>query len=271
LESTNPSVLRPLAAQSVALGLGLAWVTLLAARTGLAPTPTPTRTPTAPRELQLGKPSQPPSLLEPRWQSAPIPVIRFPVIRSLRRRKPPPMRLEFATPADLDAILGLIEEASRWLKARGKDQWAVPWPNREQRDARVLKGLVNRKTVIVRQGDTAVATVTIANWHNPDVWVSGSCTTDLSKRAVYLHRLITARKYAGHGLGESLINWAEKRARASYGAQRTRIDVWRTNTDLHRYYQNLGFESCGQCPNASYPSGALFERRIVARKEHASA
>jgi ribosomal protein S18 acetylase RimI-like enzyme len=265
LESTNPSVLRPLAAQSVALGLGLAWVTLLAARTGLAPAPA------APREFRLGQPAQPSSLLAPRRPSAQIPVLRVPVIRSLRRREPPPLRLEFATPADLDAILGLIEEASRWLKARGQDQWAEPWPNREERDARVLKGLASRKTVIVRQGDTAVATVTMANWHNPNVWVSGPCTADLSERAVYLHRLITARKYAGHGLGESLINWAEKRARAKYRAQWTRIDVWRTNTDLHRYYEKLGFESCGKCPDPSYPSGALFQRSINPRKEHASA
>lgn len=257
MQPTNPSVLRPLAAQSVALGLGLAWVTLLAARTGLAPTPTPT----APCEFQLGRDSEPPSLIAPRRPSAPILVIR-----SFRRRKPPPIRLEFATPADLDAILGLIEEASRWLKGKGKDQWAEPWPSREQRDARVLKGLVNRKTLIVRQGDTAVATVTMANWHNPKVWVKGSCTANLTERAVYLHRLITARKYAGHRLGESLINSAERLARAKYGAQRTRIDVWTTNTDLHGYYQKLGFKPCGKCPDPSYPSGALFERPIVPRR-----
>ena len=180
------------------------------------------------------------------------------------------MRLDFATPADLGAILGLIEEASRWLKALGKDQWAEPWPDRDRRDARVLKGLANKKTLIVRQGDTAVATVTMANWHNPKVWVKGPCTADLTERAVYLHRLVTARKYAGHGLGELLINSAEKRARAVYGAKRTRIDVWTTNTDLHRYYEKLGFESCGECPDPSYPSGALFQRSID-RKECASA
>ena len=167
------------------------------------------------------------------------------------------MRLDFATPADLNAILGLIEEASRWLKVRGQDQWAVPWPNRVERDARVLKGLANRKTVIVRQGDTAVATVTIANWHNPKVWVNEpSCTADLSERAVYLHRLITARKYAGHGLGESLINWAEKRARAKYRAQWTRIDVWKTNTDLHRYYEKLGFRVLRGMPRSLVPVGS---------------
>jgi ribosomal protein S18 acetylase RimI-like enzyme len=176
------------------------------------------------------------------------------------------MRLAFGTPGDLGVVLSLIEDARRWLKEMGKDQWAEPWPDEKQRDDRVLKGLVNKKTVIVRQGDTPVGTVTMANWHNPKVWVPKDCDCDLTERAVYLHRLITARKYAGRGLGELLIDWAAKRARAKYGAKWIRIDVWTTNDDLHRYYQKLGFESCGRCSDESYPSGALFERPIAPRR-----
>ena len=247
MELTNSSIPRPRVAPPVPPGLARA--APVAARLGLAPA--------VPRQFQLGQSFSYPSLVAPPRQGA-----RDGVIRSLRRREPP-IQLAFATPGDLEAILGLIEEASRWLKARGKDQWAEPWPNREQRDARVLRGLVNRKTAIVRQGDSAVATVTMANWHNPNVWVNGACVCDLSERAIYLHRLITARRYAGCGLGELLINWAAKRARAMYGAQWIRIDVWTTNTDLHRYYQRLGFESCGRCPDPSYPSGALFQRPLA--------
>ena len=190
MELTNSSIPRPRIAQSVPPGL--AQDAPAAARLGLAPAPA------VPRQFQLGQFSSHSSLAAPRQQAA-----RNRVFRSLWRPQPP-TRLEYATPDDLGAILGLIEEASRWLKAQGKDQWAEPWPNREQRDARVLKGLVNRKTVIVRQGDSAVATVTMANWHNPKVWVNGACTCDLTERAIYLHRLITARRYAGHGLGEHL-------------------------------------------------------------------
>ena len=179
------------------------------------------------------------------------------------------MRLAFGTRADLGVVLGLIEDARRWLKAQGKDQWAEPWPDEEQRDERVLMGLVNKKTVIVRQGDAPVATVTMANWHNPNVWVPGACACDLTERAVYLHRLITARKYAGRGLGELLIKWAAERARAKYGARWIRIDVWTTNDDLHRFYQKLGFEPCGKCPDPRYPSGALFQKPVG--KENASA
>jgi GNAT superfamily N-acetyltransferase len=173
------------------------------------------------------------------------------------------MWLALGTPDDLGVVLGLIEDARRWLKAQGRDQWAEPWPDEKQRNARVLRGLKNKTTVILRQGDAAVATVTMANWHNPKVWVPEACECDLTERAVYLHRLITARKYAGRGLGEMLINWAAERARAKYGAKWVRIDVWTTNTDLHRFYQKLGFEPCGSCPDRLYPSGALFQKPLT--------
>ena len=119
----------------------------------MAPAPAPT----APREFRLGQPAQPPSLLAPRRR--PPPRFRHQVIQTSRAA----YAARLVTPADLDASLGLIVEASRWLKALGKDQWAEPWPDREQRDARTSSGLANKKTVIVRQGDTPVATVTMAN------------------------------------------------------------------------------------------------------------
>jgi GNAT superfamily N-acetyltransferase len=250
LEPTNLSIQRPRAARSVAFGLGLAPAAPITARTGLAPAPA------APRQFQPGQFSSHPFLVAPRWQPG-----KVRVIRSLRRPEPP-MRLALATPGDLGVVLGLIEDARRWLKAQGKDQWAEPWPDEEQRDARVLRGLENKKTWILRHGDTPAATVTMANWHNPNVWVNGVCECDLTERAVYLHRLITARKYAGRRLGEQLINWAAERARAKYGAKWIRIDVWTTNTDLHRFYQNLGFAPCGRCPDPSYPSGALFQKPL---------
>ena len=93
--------------------------------------------------------------------------------------------------------------------------------------------------------------------------MSGSCKADLTERAVYLHRLVTARKYAGHGLGESLINWAEKYARAKYRAKWIRIDVWTTNTDLHRYLSRSSVSRpAGNALIPRYPSGsALPEAR----------
>jgi ribosomal protein S18 acetylase RimI-like enzyme len=217
----------------------------MATRTDLAPAPN------AWRRFQFLQSSLPSSVVAP--------PLRFRrQIRHPELLKPPTL----ARPDDLDAVLGMIEDASRWLRTQGTDQWARPWPSREERDARVRRGLANRKTWIIRDGDNPAATVTVANWHNPYVWVGENCECDLTERAVYLHRLITARKYAGNGLGEHLIDWAAERARAAYGAKWIRIDVWATNTDLHRYYEKLGFEPCGRCPDDNYPSGALFQKAI---------
>ena len=121
----------------------------------------------------------------------------------------------------------------------------------------------NGKTWIVWDGDIAAATVTIATAHNPTVWSKPTCTCDLAEKAVYVHRLITARKYAGCGLGAELIDWAGLRGRRKNRARRIRIDVWSTNTGLHDYYTSKGFRPCGHCPDPDYPSGALFEKPVA--------
>ena len=172
-----------------------------------------------------------------------------------------PMLITQATVRDLPIVLGLINEASEWLRTKGTNQWAQAWPSEPERDMRVLTGLRNGKTWIVWDGNVAAATVTIANSYNPDVWASGS-TCDLSEKAVYVHRLITARKYAGSGIGTELINWAGLRGKRKNRAKWIRIDVWTSNLALHGYYERIGFAACGTCSDRDYPSGALFQKEI---------
>ena len=176
------------------------------------------------------------------------------------------MRIALAEATDehLHAVLGLIEDARDWLWTKETDQWATPWPNEKARDARVLKGLQSRTTWLVWDGDIPAATVTITTRKNAAVWSKPGCTCDLGERAVFAHRLITSRKYAGLGLGTELIDWAGLRGQRLYGAKWVRIDVWRTNEGLHNYYIERGFEPCGFCTNPAYPSGALFQKPVSA-------
>ena len=172
------------------------------------------------------------------------------------------MLITQATVGDLPAVLGLINEASEWLRTKGTDQWEQPWPSEPERDMRVLTGLRNGKTWIVRDGNVAAATVTIANSYNPKVWGNPGSTCDLSEKAVYVHRLIISRKYAGSGLGTELINWAGLRGKRKNRAKWIRIDVWTSNQALHAFYKSIGFADCGRCPDPDYPSGALFQKPI---------
>ena len=100
--------------------------------------------------------------------------------------------------------------------------------------------------------------MTIATAANPAVWPEWAC--DSSERAVYVHRLITARSYAGWGLGAEMIDWAGLSAARQYGAESIRIDVWTGNQALHDYYAKRGFLACGFCADPEYPSGALFQK-----------
>jgi GNAT superfamily N-acetyltransferase len=174
-----------------------------------------------------------------------------------------PMRICLATAENLDAVLGLIDDAAAWLRTKDTDQWARPWPDTVRRDARVLRGLVGRKTWIVWDGNTPAATVTLATKPNPRVWARSTSEYDLAEPAVYVHRLITARSHADWGLGAQLIDWAGRRASREYGAEWIRIDVWATNTALHSYYTKRGFRPCGFCPDPTYPSGALFQKPVA--------
>lgn len=172
------------------------------------------------------------------------------------------MRIERArdTRRNRKAVLRLIKEASDWLRTKDTDQWAEPWPTEKARDERVRRDLADGKTWFVWDGKTLAATVTIAEQPNLHVWSNSEC--DLHEPAVYVHRLVTARKYAGLGLGGQLIDWAGMRGYRLYGAKLIRIDVWTTNTKLHRYYETVQFEPCGFCPDPEYPSGALFQKHV---------
>jgi GNAT superfamily N-acetyltransferase len=172
------------------------------------------------------------------------------------------MRLNRAQARHLPVILGLIDDAvDQRLRHLDTDQWEKPWPTREERDARVLRGLTGGKTWIVWDGDTAAATVTIAMQANVEVWPA---ELDRDEPAVYVHRLITRKAYHGQGLGAALVDWAGSQGAQQYGARSTRIDVWTTNAKLHAYYQRIGFVHVGFCHDSGYPSGALFQKPVPA-------
>jgi GNAT superfamily N-acetyltransferase len=165
------------------------------------------------------------------------------------------------TPENLRAIIGLVEEASAWLSLKGTDQWQKPWPTRRRRDARIQRGLKREATWIVWADHRAVATVSTATTPKSMVWRDAEC--DLSAPAVYAHRLIVTRDFAGWGLGAQLIDWAALRGHRDYGAEWVRIDVWSSNLALHEYYTKRGFKSCGECPDSRYPSGMLFQKNVL--------
>jgi ribosomal protein S18 acetylase RimI-like enzyme len=167
---------------------------------------------------------------------------------------------------DMPAIIDLIEDAATWLRTKGTDQWDKPWPNRKARDNRVANGLRLKRTwLVVDHTDNPVATVTCRRYPNQKLWTRA----EQLEPAIYVSRLIVARRHAGRGIGEALIDWAGKWAQKQWKAEWIRIDVWTTNNALREYYEKRGFIFCRELLfsddtpwDERYPSAALFQKPI---------
>ncbi|GLW65404.1 hypothetical protein Arub01_36480 [Actinomadura rubrobrunea] len=166
-------------------------------------------------------------------------------------------RLRPASPDDLHTIIELIESAAAWLRTKGTTQWNRPWPTRRDRDRRIRTALARGETWILWHGTVPAATVTVTTTPDEALWTPD----ERAEPAVYLHRLVVDRRYAGLGLGAWLLDWAGWRARTEYGARWIRIDVWADNYALHRYYLRQGFRRLRHSTAIpGYPAGELFQR-----------
>ena len=79
---------------------------------------------------------------------------------------------------------------------------------------------------------------------------------------MYVHRMVVARDLGGRNLGAAMLDWAGRHAQR-HGKPWVRLDAWRTNTALHRYYLDRGFHRVRTCELAWRGSGELFQRRAA--------
>jgi ribosomal protein S18 acetylase RimI-like enzyme len=165
-------------------------------------------------------------------------------------------QISVASLENLDEIVLLRQNATEWLRGRQSDQWQEPYPSEEAARERLLQGLRDGKTWIVRLSSQPVATFTIDDFSDPQLWTGAEQT----EPALYIHRFVVHRDYRGIRLGAVLMDLIGVLA-AHDGCHWLRVDVWTTNAGLQQYYRNLGFEHVRTIVS-DYPSGALFQRAV---------
>ncbi|TQE20008.1 GNAT family N-acetyltransferase [Streptomyces ipomoeae] len=164
---------------------------------------------------------------------------------------------EYLRPAaaeDVPALLALRAEAEGWLRTKGTDQWSDP----ETGERAISKWRASidegRAWVVVGESDDVLATVSRGPVDR-DFWTDD----DRPETALYLYKLMVARKASGRQLGVRVIDWMSRLA-ALEGRSWVRIDTWRTNTGLHSYYERLGFQHVRTEAPAHRRSGWLAQR-----------
>jgi ribosomal protein S18 acetylase RimI-like enzyme len=158
------------------------------------------------------------------------------------------VKVRRATHADTEVAGLILDEATAYVTTLGYDQWPVPFPPDELAQ-RIERG----ELYLVEVDGEPAATVTLL-WDDPFFW--GAQPPD----AAYVHKLAIRRVFAGRGLGEAIVEWADRQAAAA-GRRYLRLDCMRDNDRIRSYYERLGFEHRGDRDHPRF-AAALYERRI---------
>jgi GNAT superfamily N-acetyltransferase len=169
----------------------------------------------------------------------------------------PTLTIRRADHADFPALDALREEATAWLAAKGLDQWQPGQP-RVPTAASTLDAINRGACYVAYEGTDLVATITVDDHADPEFWTPD----ERAEPALYVHRMIVAQAARGRSLGTDLLGWAADLARRTGRAQ-LRLDAWKTNEGLHRYYKQQGFRHVRTIDLPHRGSGALFERRVA--------
>jgi GNAT superfamily N-acetyltransferase len=162
--------------------------------------------------------------------------------------------LRTADAEDLEYILGLREHVERWLAEEGEEQYQKAHFARSSR--KHIHQLVQDGRFVILEDETENR-LAVGALVPPDLdfWTE----TDELHTAWYVGRLMT--NHHGRDYGGQLLDLLAQAA-AHDGRKYLRLDCWRTNTGLHAYYRNHGFQHIRTVDAAHRLSGALFQREV---------
>ncbi|MFB7761472.1 GNAT family N-acetyltransferase [Streptomyces xiamenensis] len=160
------------------------------------------------------------------------------------------LTIEAAGPDQLPIVEALLSEASAWLASRGIDQWQYP-PHRD----RITRALNEGVCFLALVDRNPVGTIQVDTFADPEFWTP----EDKPETALYVHRMAVRRSPDSRGAGATMLDWAVDRAA---GAEKAwlRLDAWKDNPGLHRYYEAKGFTRLRVVDLPHRRSGALFQR-----------
>ncbi|MFJ5995603.1 GNAT family N-acetyltransferase [Streptomyces sp. NPDC092370] len=161
-----------------------------------------------------------------------------------------------AAASDLAALVGLRDDAARWMLARGiTGQWR-PGELDEDHFRRVMAD----GEVWLGESGGRLAGAWEVWWQDEDAWGAQPPV------AGYVHRLMVDRTAAAPGTGRLLLGAAERRVAAA-GRTAVRLDCLATNAPLNAYYRAAGYRVVGRKEGKPQPGGApksftLMEKRL---------
>ncbi|OKK19311.1 protein tyrosine phosphatase [Streptomyces sp. CB00455] len=148
---------------------------------------------------------------------------------------------------DAGTLVALYDQAARWMRKRGIEQWKPGDKGTAHFRAMMREGEV----WIAADPDGHLCGAYELWWSDEDAWgvqppVAG-----------YVHRLMVARDAAPAGAGRRMLEHAERRI-ARTGRERARLDCVSTNPRLLAYYLDAGYRVVGEFPHKQGKDGRIY-------------
>ena len=148
----------------------------------------------------------------------------------------------------------ILDEAARWLVARGIHQWESP-PSPDCWAVFRREIAAERVYIITLEGSDEVVGTFRLSWNGAPLW-------NAEANAGYLYSLALRPRYIGHGIGPFVIEWLTKHF-VLLGKETFRLDCIATNKRLRTWYEALGFRYRGVATDGPYIL-ALYELDLSA-------
>ena len=165
----------------------------------------------------------------------------------------PTFTLALAEPGDIPAVAGLLQETARWIMTWRSQLW-----DPERLGEAFVTPLVARGEVLTARVGRDLAGMMILQPDDPNFWPDRP-----AGEAIYLHKVVVRRAYAGQGVPTALMDHAVELARAQ-GRPFLRLDCDRP---LAKVYRALGFREVDEVdlvhPEAGPMRVTRMERRLT--------
>ena len=151
-----------------------------------------------------------------------------------------------STPADIDYLLAVFNEARATIKALGIDQWQNGYPSTDVILEDIAKG---ESYSVVCDGEICGTFALIEHGeHTYDRIIHGAWLTgdSVGRDPIYfaIHRVAISVNMRGQGIATKIIDLAQTQARLA-GKRSLRIDTHRGNVVMRRMLEKHSFAHCG--------------------------
>ncbi|MGP3974000.1 GNAT family N-acetyltransferase [Streptomyces sp. 8N114] len=168
------------------------------------------------------------------------------------------IRIRPGSPADVPAVLDLLDSAVVWMNERGNtEQWGTtPYSQKPGGVERVERYTTEYAPYIAELDATPVGALVLHTGPSPQMPLAPAGEAER-----YVRLLVSDRRHAGRGIGAALLAHAVEETRRA-GVDLLRVDCWAGGGgELVAFYERNGFTPTNRFLLGAWP-GQVLARRV---------